>query len=786
MAGDTLGTLIVELGADYGDLVKKTQGAVRVLEEYGEAVAGINGAMDSVAGGSGKAASAMEKVSRRAEEAKKAYREASKSAESFAEAQKDVGGSGAGGSVGMLDKIDRKYKELQQTLERGLELGTVEGAERIRKEIQFIESALEDVAGAHDVRVDSEGVVALQNRLEHLQTELAETTAQADRMGDMITNTGRRGGQFNQIVFSSGEALQDAQYGIRGAANNLAFMAEQFANVASQGQGFKAILKGLAGSLLGAGGIILAVQALLVFGPKIVSFFKDLISGATDAEKALKEAADAVQAVKTGVEALPFEGVEIPIAIEMTEMKLGNLQPEREQVAAEIEAAQNRLAALRGRMITGVDPIKRAQMMKRVAQMTQEQRAQQIAATQEVIAGQRDYLDQIDLEIKRLSELQTELDKGNEKRKAQLEINRRNAAMGAGLSDVWDDVQQSAEDAAEAMQSIYADLRTELKSADLNVFVGQMTIPDKLRQNVESYRDAWKAMAIETGRNSKATQDLWQQYQKAFDVLKSFESLGVPPAATSAPTRVPLQDTEIDWSLEEGQQAAQKFDEMELQLHRIGDQFKATLGQAISSAASQFGQDFLSILQGPDEMVIASLEGRKLSLKEQLTSLQQSLAQGEVAHDTYAARVKAIHAELAETQRQLAFETANVFEKTFRSIGNLVTNIMKQVMAELAAAIARAAVLFAINAATGGAGTFLGFLSGKHGVGTALAPMFSRAAMPDPSRMVPSAPAMPRMAPARMNGQLRVVIEGESTTRGSEIVTVYQGAKEHHYLAGGD
>jgi hypothetical protein len=202
------------------------------------------------------------------------------------------------------------------------------------------------------------------------------------------------------------------------------------------------------------------------------------------------------------------------------------------------------------------------------------------------------------------------------------------------------------------------------------------------------------------------------------------------------------------------------------------DRFKTMLGSAVSSASRRFGQEFSSAIwsafSGPDERRIASLEERRLDLKQELRNLDRK----EMAHERYAARVKAIHAELAETNRQLARETAGVFERVFRGIGNMVKNVIQQVIAEISAAIAKAAILTGISALTSGGVPFMSFLTGRKGVGALFggASGGTQVPTPGPGGGLPAAVSSPMPsspAPARA---LTVNLQGEFRQRGEDLV----------------
>jgi len=93
-------------------------------------------------------------------------------------------------------------------------------------------------------------------------------------------------GRASQVIFSTGDAIQDVQFGMAGAANNIAFVAENFAEMQQQAGGTSAALSGVFAALKGPAGLILGLQALLALGPQLVDFFQSWIGGAEDAAEA--------------------------------------------------------------------------------------------------------------------------------------------------------------------------------------------------------------------------------------------------------------------------------------------------------------------------------------------------------------------------------------------------------------------------------------------------------------------------------------------------------------------
>ena len=83
-------------------------------------------------------------------------------------------------------------------------------------------------------------------------------------------------GLNNAILIETGRVASDAAYGMQGIANNLGRLIELGQEFSRTGQGgFFGAFKQLGKSLMGAGGLIVGVQLLLSFAPRIIAFFTD-------------------------------------------------------------------------------------------------------------------------------------------------------------------------------------------------------------------------------------------------------------------------------------------------------------------------------------------------------------------------------------------------------------------------------------------------------------------------------------------------------------------------------
>ena len=96
-------------------------------------------------------------------------------------------------------------------------------------------------------------------------------------------------GLNNAILLETGRLASDASFGFTAIANNLSQLISLFQSFARTNGGVIESFKQLGKSLLGTGGILIAVQALISFGPKLVKFFNKAKIEAEEFEKKLKD-----------------------------------------------------------------------------------------------------------------------------------------------------------------------------------------------------------------------------------------------------------------------------------------------------------------------------------------------------------------------------------------------------------------------------------------------------------------------------------------------------------------
>ena len=116
-----------------------------------------------------------------------------------------------------------------------------------------------------------------------VRTNIAKSEAKALALQTVkLTQATKEGktqtGLNNAILVEAGRAASDAQFGMMGMANNIGQLATLMGQHAQTQGGFVASFKELGKSLMGTGGILIAVQLFISFLPKIEKWYKRVVS----------------------------------------------------------------------------------------------------------------------------------------------------------------------------------------------------------------------------------------------------------------------------------------------------------------------------------------------------------------------------------------------------------------------------------------------------------------------------------------------------------------------------
>lgn len=129
-----------------------------------------------------------------------------------------------------------------------------------------------------------------------------QAKARAELNAAEVTKQGRaQSGLNNAILLETGRLASDASYGFTAIANNLSQVVTLFASFAETNGGVVASLRELGRSLFGIGGILIGVQLLISFGPKILDFFTGMDEGAKKAAESNKELSKSLDSLNANI-----------------------------------------------------------------------------------------------------------------------------------------------------------------------------------------------------------------------------------------------------------------------------------------------------------------------------------------------------------------------------------------------------------------------------------------------------------------------------------------------------
>ena len=102
-------------------------------------------------------------------------------------------------------------------------------------------------------------------------------------------------GLNNAILLETSRLASDAGYGFTAIANNLSQVITLFSSFTKTAGGTLNSLKQLGKSIIGSGGVLIAIQLLIAFGPQIFDFFMRLIGFSRELRDAFKGVADTIK-----------------------------------------------------------------------------------------------------------------------------------------------------------------------------------------------------------------------------------------------------------------------------------------------------------------------------------------------------------------------------------------------------------------------------------------------------------------------------------------------------------
>lgn len=148
---------------------------------------------------------------------------------------------------------------------------------------------------AVDLQIVNEQI-KIQEELNRASAKSALGLAQSKKSAANSTKQFKtQAGLNNAILLETSRLASDAGYGFTAMANNLGQVVSLFFSFSKTAGGALASLKQLAGSLLGTGGLLIAVQLLIAFGDDIYNFFTSASEAANKFSKSLDKLKSDIQ-----------------------------------------------------------------------------------------------------------------------------------------------------------------------------------------------------------------------------------------------------------------------------------------------------------------------------------------------------------------------------------------------------------------------------------------------------------------------------------------------------------
>ena len=126
-------------------------------------------------------------------------------------------------------------------------------------------------------------------------TQVTQTKRAVQQMSQTAARVVSTGGGMNFFIQQVGFLASDARYGLLGIGNNLSLLVALLPQVAAEAKAAGTTFRAAFGrALLGPGGLILAMQVLIVLLPEIIKWFGQWRKGLTSTQQAMKDATAAV------------------------------------------------------------------------------------------------------------------------------------------------------------------------------------------------------------------------------------------------------------------------------------------------------------------------------------------------------------------------------------------------------------------------------------------------------------------------------------------------------------
>ena len=180
----------------------------------------------------------------------------------------------------------------------------VEGLGKTREGVNKLEAAKKKLN--YELSEEARELAKVNEAIKQQQIANKNAAFSNTQYGESFSNLGKKQKQFraqsglnNAILLETGRLASDASFGFTAIANNLSQVVSLTQSFVRTNGSAVESFKQLRDSLLGAGGVMIGVQLLISFLPKIIAFFSDTTKEVNKFQKAID---DATKSLDTQIE----------------------------------------------------------------------------------------------------------------------------------------------------------------------------------------------------------------------------------------------------------------------------------------------------------------------------------------------------------------------------------------------------------------------------------------------------------------------------------------------------
>lgn len=173
-------------------------------------------------------------------------------------------------------------------------------SKKAKKDIDDVEKGVDKLAAAEkrlafEQSEEAKELAKLNLKIKEHRDANILAAQSADDLGNSTKRAKTQVGLNNAILTEAGRAASDLRFGFNGVANNVGQLASLFGNLIQTSDSVGTSLRNLFKSLMGTGGILIAIQLLIAYGDQIYNFFLGIDEGAEKAKKSIEEATKAME-----------------------------------------------------------------------------------------------------------------------------------------------------------------------------------------------------------------------------------------------------------------------------------------------------------------------------------------------------------------------------------------------------------------------------------------------------------------------------------------------------------